>query len=45
LSGVPSASVGTIVHAVKSVAMPITDEGSMPDDRTASGTALFSTST
>ncbi len=45
LSGVPSASVGTIVQAVKSVAMPMTWAGSMPEARTASGTAMRSTST
>ena len=41
--GVPSAKVGTIVQAVKSVAIPMTSATSTPDIRIASGTATRST--
>jgi hypothetical protein len=44
-SGVPSASVGSTVHAVKSVAIPMTSAGSMPAAATACGTAVRNTST
>ena len=44
-SGVPSDSVGTIVHAVKSVAMPMTSAASIPAASTAAGTAVRRTST
>ena len=40
----PSAVVGTIVQAVKSVAIPITWLGSIPASRSAAGTAYRSTS-
>ncbi len=43
ISGVPSALTGSIVHAVKSMAMPATARGSTPLLRTASGTAVFRT--
>src|SRR5204863_332169 len=44
-SGVPSASVGKGLEAVKSMPMPITRSGSTPAASTASGTACLSTST
>ena len=43
-SGVPSASTGSTVHAVKSVAIPTTVAGSTPAAATAAGTAWRSTS-
>jgi len=41
--GVPSASTGSGVDAVKSVAMPMTAAGSMPAAFTAAGTAVRNT--
>ena len=43
-SGVPSASTGSTVQAVKSVPIPTTAAGSMPAAATAAGTASRSTS-
>jgi hypothetical protein len=43
-SGVPSASAGSTVQAVKSVEMPITRAGSTPASAIAAGTAVRSTS-
>ena len=44
-SGVPSALTGKTVQAVKSVAIPITCAGLMPDDLRTSGTVFLRTST
>jgi hypothetical protein len=44
-SGVPSASAGNTVQAVKSVAMPMTSSGDTPLASRAAGTAVRSTST
>jgi hypothetical protein len=43
-AGDPSSVVGTMVHAVKSVATPIISVGSTPAALIASGTAIRSTS-
>jgi hypothetical protein len=40
-SGVPSAVVGSIVHAVKSMPMPMTSAGSTPDCDSTQGTATW----
>jgi hypothetical protein len=42
---VPPANVGSTVHAVKSVAMPITSSAVTPLATSALGTAVLSTST
>ena len=44
-NGVPSASVGTIVQAVKSVPMPITSPASTPESASAPRTAAVIDST
>ncbi len=44
-SGVPSARVGRIVHAVKSIPRPMTSAGSMPASARADGTACRTAST
>ncbi len=44
-SGVPSASVGSIVQAVKSIPIPITSAGSTPVSASSAGTASWSVRT
>ncbi|MEY3893743.1 MAG: hypothetical protein RIR78_521 [Actinomycetota bacterium] len=44
-SGVPSLLTGRTVQAVKSVVIPMTDLGSIPDSLRTAGTVTFKTST
>ena len=44
VDGVPSASVGNMVHAVKSIPIPITSAGSTPLSRSTAGMAVLKTS-